>query len=109
MRLFIIISTVGLTATIFGCGQNKQQNNDSDNMDTQPITKPVVNIKATRDQRERRDKSEAICKSHNVPIYANPNSLFVDPEAEVSLRSKDEIVDRALALCYIGLKSEGLE
>ena len=72
-------------------------------------TKQVENITATKDQQERRIQSENYCKSHNIPVYTNPNSLFVDPEDKVTIRSKDEVVDRALALCYIGLKSEGLE
>src|SRR6187200_2225132 len=73
------------------------------------ITKPVENITATKDQRDRPNKSEEYCKAHNVPIYINPNSLFVDPEEKVTIRRQNEVVDRALALCYIGLKSEGLE
>ncbi len=72
-----------------------------------PIIKPVKDSTATRDQLERRSQSENYCKAHQVPIYAY--TLFVDPEAEVSIRAVDEVVDRALALCYIGLKSEGLE
>jgi uncharacterized protein DUF4272 len=74
-----------------------------------PITKPVENIIATKDQRDRRAHAEAYCKAHNVPIYTNPNALFVEPEDKVTIRTQDEVVDRALALCYIGLKSEGLE
>lgn len=73
------------------------------------MTKPVEEIKATADQQLRREQSDAYCKTHQVPVYGNPNSLFVDPEAKVTIRTKDEIVDRALALCYLGLKSEGLE
>jgi len=75
----------------------------------QPSTKPVENIIATKDQLERRAKSEEYCKSKDIPVYKNPNSLFVDPEVHVSLRTRDEVVDRALALCYIGLKSEEIE
>jgi hypothetical protein len=73
------------------------------------IRKPVENIIATKDQRDRRTQSEEYCKAHHVPVYANPNSLFVDPEDKVTIRTQKEVVDRALALCYIGLKSEGLE
>ncbi len=100
---------MGLLATLFGCGQGKTKNTTSDSLTTEPITKPVENIIATKDQRDRRFKSENYCKAHNVPIYANPNSLFVDPENKVAIRTQDEVVNRALALCYIGLKSEGLE
>lgn len=44
-----------------------------------------------------------------LPLYSNPNALFVEPEDKVTIRTKDAVADRALALCYIGLKSEGLE
>ena len=70
---------------------------------------PVEKIMATKDQQERRNQSEAICKEHKVPFYKNPTAMFMDSEEEVTLRTKDEVVDRALALCYTGLKSEGLE
>lgn len=71
-------------------------------------TKPAENIKATKDQEERRMRSEEYCKAHHVPVYSNPNSLFMEQEEKVVIKPKDEVVDRALALCYIGLKSEGL-
>jgi hypothetical protein len=71
-------------------------------------TKPGEHIVATKDQQARRAQSEAYCKAHGVPIYGDPNALFVNSEAETTLRTKDQVVDRALALCFIGLKSEGL-
>lgn len=95
---------MGFLATLFGCGQNK-----SNDLAAPPITKPVENIEATEEQRERRAKSEEFCVSRGIPVYKNPNSLFVDPSDKVTLRTQDEVVDRALALCFIGLKSEGLE
>jgi hypothetical protein len=104
MKLTLTIFTMGFLATLFGCGQNK-----SNNAATPPITKPVENITATKEQLERRAKSEEFCKSKSIPIYKNQNSLFVDTDEKVTIRTQDEVVDRALALCYIGLKSEGLE
>jgi hypothetical protein len=98
MKLFYILSTLFIP---FSCNNNPST--------VVYATKPVENIVATKDQRERREKSEAYCKQYNIPVYSNPNSLFVDPESEVKIRSLDEIIDRASALCYIGLKSEGLE
>ena len=109
MKQLKIILTMGILSTIFGCGQNKSKSESSDQPKTQSITKPVENITATKDQIERRTKSEDFCKSKNIPVYSNPNSLFVDSESNVTIRTKDEVVDRALALCYLGLKSEGLE
>jgi hypothetical protein len=95
---------MGFLTALFSCGQS-----NSNNSVTQPVTKPVENITATKDQLERRAKSEKYCLSKEIPVYKNPNSLFVDPEEKVTIRTQDEVVDRALALCYIGLKSEGLE
>jgi hypothetical protein len=98
-RFFILL----LSLSLFSC------NNSDNSKVATPITKPVENITATKDQQDRRRQSEEYCKAHNVPIYANPNSLFIDPEDKVIIRTQDEVVDRTLALCYIGLKSEGLE
>ena len=95
---------MGFLSTLFGCGQNKDKNTTN-----QPVSIPVENITATKDQAERRARSEAYCKERNIPVYKNPNALFVDPEDKVAIRTQDEVVNRALALCYIGLKSEGLE
>lgn len=69
---------------------------------------PVEHITATNDQQIRRAQSEIYCRAHGVPYYKNPTAMFVDSEAEARLRTKDQVVDRALALCFIGLKSEGL-
>jgi hypothetical protein len=92
---------MGFLSMLWGCGQNKSK--------TTTTQIPVENITATKDQQERRHRSEAYCTAKNIPVYKDPNSLFVDPEEEVTIRSQDEVVDRALALFYIGLKSEGLE
>ena len=119
MNHFKIMLTMGILttlSTLFGCGQNAN-NASSYSTDTskdkgavrKPITKPVENIVPTEDQKERRLQSEAYCTAHGIPFYKNPNSLFVDAEAQVTIRTQDEVLDRALALCYIGLKSEDLE
>lgn len=109
MKRLTKILTMGLLATIIGCGQKKSNDTKAENSAAQPTTKPVENISATKEQIARRKKSEEFCNSKNIPIYKNPNSLFVETDENVNIRTQDEIVDRALALCYVGLKSEGLE
>ena len=98
-KSFLVIVIISLVS----CKNNAQESKP------RRATIPVENIKATKDQSERRKQSEDYCRLHHIPIYSNPNSLFVDPEAEVTTRTKDEVADRALAILYIGLKSEGLE
>jgi hypothetical protein len=90
-----------LLFNLFGRGQSTNSKGK--------ITVPVVNVTPTVEQQERRNQSEAYCKYHNVPVYSNPNSLFVDSDENISIRTKDEVVDRVFALCFIGIKSEGLE
>ncbi|QDA59293.1 DUF4272 domain-containing protein [Hymenobacter jejuensis] len=97
------ISSLLLATGLFSCSSHSNAKASSEDKI------PVENIVPTKDQKDRRIQSEAYCKAHGIPVYTNPNSLFVDSEAEASFRTKDEVVDRALALCYIGLKSEGLE
>jgi len=105
MKGIKIILLIAFLTTLLGCGE-KAKNSD---IVHPTITKPIENISATADQKERRAKSEKICNSKGIPIYKNPNSLFVEPEKTVKIRTKDEVVDRALALMYLGLKSEGVE
>jgi len=102
MKKFIAILTMGFLTVLFGYGQSKQNGK----LSQRPITKPVENIIATTAQLERRARSEKFCRSKNIPVYKNPKSLFVETDDKVTIRTKDEVVDRALALLYIGLKSE---
>jgi hypothetical protein len=86
---------------ILSCTTNKERRNT--------LPKTVEAIEPTKEQTERRNSSEAYCERYGVPIYENKNSLYVDTDKDVKLRKKDEVVDRALALCYVGLKSEGTQ
>lgn len=70
---------------------------------------PVEHVVATKDQQARRAQSEVYCRAHGVPYYKNPTAMFTDSEAETTLRTQDQVVDRALALVFIGLKSEGMQ
>lgn len=96
-NLNLIIDTQG------NCGIN----NLEVQIDVNYFDKPSGEV--LQDQKERRQKSENSCIERNIPIYKNPNSLFVESETKVKLRTQNEIVDRAIALCYVELKSENLE
>jgi hypothetical protein len=106
LKIFLVF---GLVPFLYSCGQQTKSSGKENEVDNQPLTMQVENISATEDQKERRAKSEKICKSRDIPTYKNPDALFIEPEEKVFIRTKDEVVDRVLALCYLGLKSEGLE
>ncbi len=109
MKKLTTAFTSALMFTILSCSHGQQKGKKEGEPSATPVTVPVTNISATKDQLERRARSEAICKANGIPVYQNPNSLFVEPEEKVMLRTQDEVVDRALSLCYIALKSEGLQ
>ena len=97
-KVFIVLST----ALLLSCNDDLQSK-------LFPKTKEVAITNPTKEKTDRRKRSEDYCQKHEVPVYKNPNALFTDPESQIVIRTKDEIVDRALALCYIGLKSEGFK
>ncbi|NLR77437.1 DUF4272 domain-containing protein [Chitinophaga eiseniae] len=111
-----IVVVAGAAAMIVACGQSQHNTKEKDHVDTTAVVKsngafpsasvPVEDIDPTPDQQARRSASEKICAAHGIPIYKNPRALFTMPENEVTLRSKDEVVDRAIALCFMELKSE---
>ncbi|HVJ82449.1 MAG TPA: DUF4272 domain-containing protein [Planctomycetia bacterium] len=56
---------------------------------------------------ERRDRSIAILKKENVPFMALLPVL--ETEAESKRRTTEEVAERAMALCVVAVKGEGLE
>ena len=66
-----------------------------------PVAAPDLN----EEDAARKAKSEAILKARKVPINAN---LPLTVGAHTQLRSLEEVVHRALALCLVALKGEGL-
>jgi hypothetical protein len=102
MRISLLITAIFFLIAFSSC------NSDNNNSKTPTIKVPVQNINPSSDQAARRQQSEEYCKAHGIPVYSNPHSLFVDAEDSVAIRRKDEVIDRALALCFLGLKSEGL-
>lgn len=63
------------------------------------------NVKA--DQVDRKERSIEFCKDHSIPYI--DHLPFYNSETETTIQSKEAIVQRALALAYVALKSEGLD
>lgn len=58
-------------------------------------------------QVSRKASSQKYCEEHKIPFSAELPELY--SEDHRSLRSSEAIINRCLALCFLGLKSEGLE
>jgi hypothetical protein len=67
---------------------------------------PAEDVDPTTEQSQRRAHSEGICKMHQIPMFSGQNSFFTDDDDSVTLRPKNEVIDRALVLYYVGVKSE---
>lgn len=58
------------------------------------------------DQVLRKQWAEGVLKAQGVPI--NPHLPMIESEAEITLRSPQEVADRLLALALVAVKGEGM-
>jgi len=56
---------------------------------------------------ERKARSEEICRRENIPV--NPHLPLVEDELASTLRSLEEVAWRAMCLCLVAMKGEGME
>lgn len=92
---------MGFLSRLFGSTENT-------NSDNKENSNQVPNLTFTTDQKERRAKSEEFCISKGIPIYKNPYAMYFEPESEVTIRTKNEVIDRTLGLCSYFLKADKL-
>lgn len=59
------------------------------------------------DQPLRKAWAEGVLRGEGVPI--NPHLPVIESEAEITLRTSQEVADRLLALALVAVKGEGLE
>jgi hypothetical protein len=85
----------------FSCTSKK----DSSLADRKEKINELESAPCSQEQLERKSRSMEYCKNYGIPTI----DFLPCIENEVAIRTKDEIVARALALCFLGLKSEGLE
>lgn len=103
MKKIILLLIVFIPFT--GCWQSNTP--DSKREERKKNIENMEDTNLTTDQIERKKKSEEYCKNYGIPTIEH--LPCIESEQETTIRTKDEIVHRALALSYLGLKSEGLE
>lgn len=99
-HLFRLTCIALLTLPFTATGQNSNLKQGKKNIEQQEAEG------CSEEQNNRKLASIQYCKEHEVPTI--PSLPCIEAEAQTKIRSKEEIVNRALALCYLGVKSEGL-
>jgi len=67
----------------------------------------LFSMVAQNEALDRKMRSHAYCESYKIPV--NLNLPVIETEAATTIRTQEAIVSRALALYFIGIKSEGVE
>lgn len=104
MRHLVSFTFVLGLFTLYGCGNNSNQDSI-----VPPITKQIPKITPTTQQKERRARSEEYCKIYKIPYFSDTNYFYTETDDKVRLRTKEEVINRALALYFVGIKSEGID
>jgi hypothetical protein len=87
--------------------ENKPDLSNIDIDDRREIIEEMEEAGCTPEQESRKEKSETYCEENKVVV--NTFLPCIEDESTANIRSKEEVIERTLALCYIGLKSEQLE
>jgi hypothetical protein len=88
---------------LIACGQSNKKSLS----DIKEKIQEMENAELSQDQIDRRNQSIDYCKKYKIPTI--DHLPCIESEDSVAIRSKSDILARALALSYLGLKSEGLD
>jgi hypothetical protein len=112
MRLmgpFVIVVGIGLSA--WGIhAERRLRSSGADDPSAEglvPLPSPPAAPPISAEALERRARSEARLKSEGIPV--NPDLPVIESSDTVRIRSRDDVVDRTLALSIVAVKGEGLE
>ncbi len=67
----------------------------------------ILGIKPTKESLERKTRSETILKKEGVPFVSH--LPVIENESGTKMRSAEAVARRAIALCLVAVKGEGLE
>lgn len=96
------IYLMSMAVLLVACGQKK-----SDPESRKEKIEALESANASSTQLDRKQRSMAYCLQHQVPVLES--MPVIGSDSATTIRTQEEIVQRAFALCYLGLKSEGLD
>src|SRR5262245_58556532 len=109
MRLLPLFALVTALATMTGCLSQAPPSNatSADDLEARRQRIKEQDTKVSGEAQARKDRSIAILKSEKVPFIEH--LPLIDTEAESTRRTTEQVATRAMALCIVAVKGEGLE
>ena len=109
MRLLVPIALVFVLATMTGCSNDTPPTNATPTDDLEARRQHIKQqeSKVSDEAQARKDRSIAILKAEKVPFIEH--LPLIETEAESTRRTTEQVATRAMALCIVAVKGEGLE
>lgn len=109
MRQLLPVAVVSLLVTLIGCSNNSPQSDASPEANLEARRQHIEQqeTKVSEEAKARKDRSIAVLKAEKVPFVAH--LPVIDTEAESTRRTIEQVATRAMALCIVAVKGEGLE
>jgi len=109
MRLIVPIALVSFLATLAGCshGTAPPGATPADDLEARRQHIKQQDFKVSDEAQARKDRSLAILNTENVPFIEH--LPLIETESESTRRTIEQVATRAMALCIVAVKGEGLE
>lgn len=109
MHSLFLIAFVLVFATMTGCSYVARPSNigQDDGLDARRQTIKQRESNMSDEALSRKGRSIAILKAENVPLIEH--LPVIETETESLRRSADQVAERAMALCIVAAKGEGVE
>lgn len=104
MRFIKVIAFATVAVLISGCAKDSPNSND---LDARKRHIKQQESKVSAEAQSRKERSIAILKSEKVPFIEH--LPLIETEAESTRRTTEQVATRAMALCIVAVKGEGLE
>jgi hypothetical protein len=109
MRLPMLIAAVSILAVMTGCSSDTPPSNVTPTGDLEARRERIKQQETNMsdEAQARKDRSIAILKDEKVPFIEH--LPLIETAAESTRRTTEQVATRAMALCIVAVKGEGLE
>lgn len=109
MRLLVPVYLLFLLIAITGCSNDHSDQDQTSSGDLEVRRQHIKQqeSKVSAEAQSRKDRSIAILRTGKVPFIEH--LPLIETEAESTRRTTEQVATRAMALCIVAVKGEGLE